>query len=34
MSKLGHLDRVDAFEFAQYLCLQGSGTNPSLGWSN
>lgn len=34
MSKLGHLDRVDAFEFAQYLCLSGTGTNPSLGWTN
>lgn len=34
MSKLGHLDRIDAFEFAQYLCLQGSGTNPSLDWTN
>ena len=34
MSKLGHLDRIDAFEFAQHLCLSGSGTNPSLGWTN
>lgn len=34
MNKLGHLDRVDAFEFAQYLCLSGSGANPSLGWTN
>ncbi len=34
MSKLGHFDQVDAFEFAQHLCLSGSGTNPSLGWTN
>lgn len=34
MSKLGHLDRIDAFEFAQYLCLTGGGTNPTLGWTN
>lgn len=34
MSKLGHLDRIDAFEFAHYLCLSGSGTNPALGWTN
>lgn len=34
MSKLGHLDRIDAFEFAQYLCLAGGGTNPTLGWTN
>lgn len=34
MSKLGHLDRIDAFEFAQHLCIQGSGTNPTLGWTN
>ncbi len=34
MSKLGHLDRVDAFEFANYLCLSGQGTNPTLGWTN
>ena len=34
MSKLGHLDRIDAFEFAQYLCLSGSGSNPTLGWTN
>lgn len=34
MSKLGHLDRIDAFEFAQHLCLQGGGTNPNLGWTN
>ncbi|MDP1748540.1 MAG: hypothetical protein Q8L22_03710 [Reyranella sp.] len=34
MSKLGQLDRIDAFEFAHHLCLQGSGTNPSLGWTN
>ena len=26
MSKLGHLDRVEAFEFANYLCLTGSGS--------
>jgi len=34
MSKLGHLDRIDAFEFAHYLCLSGHGTNPALGWTN
>lgn len=34
MSKLGHLDGIDAFEFAHYLCLSGSGTNPTLGWTN
>ncbi|MDP2332169.1 MAG: hypothetical protein Q8M19_15895 [Reyranella sp.] len=34
MSKLGHLDRIDAFEFAHYLCLSGQGTNPALGWTN
>lgn len=34
MSKLGHLDRVEAFEFANYLCLTGSGSNPTLGWTN
>jgi hypothetical protein len=34
MSKLGHLDHIDAFEFAHYLCLLGCGTNPTLGWVN
>src|SRR4051794_5201276 len=34
MSKLGHLDHIDAFEFAHYLCLLGHGTNPTLGWIN
>ena len=34
MSKLGHLDRIDAFEFAHYLCLTGVGSNPTLGWTN
>lgn len=34
MSKLGHLDRIDAFEFAHYLCLTGVGLNPTLGWTN
>jgi len=34
MSKLGHLDRIEAFEFAHYLCLLGHGTNPTLGWIN
>jgi len=34
MSKLGNLERIDAFEFAHYLCLSGRGTNPSLGWTN
>jgi len=34
MSKLGHLDGVDAFEFVQYLCLVGRGTRPTLGWTS
>jgi hypothetical protein len=34
MTRLGHLDRIDAFEFANYLCLSGGGTNPTLGWTN
>lgn len=34
MSQLGHLDRIDAYAFAHYLCLTGVGSNPTLGWSN
>jgi hypothetical protein len=34
MTMLGHLDRIDAFEFAQYLCLVGRGTRPTLGWTS
>jgi hypothetical protein len=34
MSKLGHLDCIDAFEFSRYLCLVGRGTRPTLGWTS
>jgi hypothetical protein len=34
MSKLGHLDCIDAFEYSQYLCLVGRGTRPTLGWTS
>lgn len=34
MSKYGHLERISAFEFSQYLCVTGDGINPAIGWTN
>lgn len=34
MSKYGHLERISAFEFSQYLCVTGEGSTPTIGWNN
>jgi hypothetical protein len=34
MTKLGHLNQIDAFEFSQYLCLIGRAFRPTLGWTS
>lgn len=34
MSKYGHVERIAAFEFSNYLCITGEGENPAIGWTN